>query len=347
MRSLRLLAATTVICTGVWACGDNGGVEPGNDPVANFTPPACVANTPCTFTDASTDNGTITAWNWTFGDPANGSATVRNPTYTYAAAGTYTVTLTVTDNEGNTDNHSAPVTVTAGTTNQPPVAGFTVPTTCVAGADCLFTDTSTDDAPPLAGWAWTFGDPAGGTANVQNPTYRYAAAGQYQVTLTVTDAQGLTNAITQTVTIGPGAATSCTTISDVEVDCLLNITQRSTITITLAAEDCELDGNLIHIPPPGADMAQNVFTNVCHAQPVGTQRTLSTEAGAPLIFEAGSQLHVRLRRGTGTPTPGAPAGNITGTSPTWTINFDDGGNPGGPGEPDFTDVVLTVQSNPA
>jgi PKD repeat protein len=249
----------------------------------------------------------------------------------------------------------ATVTVTFSVTctaippqNQPPVAGFTVPS-CTVNVDCAFIDTSSDPDGSIAAWSWTFGDPAGGTAMVQHPTYRFTTEGTFNVTLTVTDNRGATNSISQPVTVSPPAAAQCTQPAGslTEVDCALGITQRSTITITLTGEDCELDGSLVHIPPPDADVAQNVFTNVCHSGAVGQQNTLTTETGAPLVFEAGAQLHVRLRRGTGTPPPGSPAGNITGTFPTWTLNFEDGGNPGGLGEPDFTDVVLTVQANSA
>ncbi|HEU4682749.1 MAG TPA: PKD domain-containing protein, partial [Gemmatimonadales bacterium] len=54
-------------------------------------------------------DGTLTEWSWTFGDGATSIA--RNPSRTYAAAGTYTVTLTVKDDDGATNSHSAPVTV--------------------------------------------------------------------------------------------------------------------------------------------------------------------------------------------------------------------------------------------
>jgi hypothetical protein len=40
-------------------------------------------------------------------------------------------------------------------------------------------------------------------------------------------------------------------------------------------------------------------------------------------------------------------GQVTGSFPSWTINFEDGDNPGAPGEPDFTDVVLQVEAVPA
>ncbi len=66
----------------------------------------------CDFTDTSTDSdGTVVSWSWDFGD---GSATAQNPSHTYAADGSYTVSLTVTDDDGATDAVSQNVTVTSG-----------------------------------------------------------------------------------------------------------------------------------------------------------------------------------------------------------------------------------------
>lgn len=70
-------------------------------------------------------DGSITTYNWIFGDGA-GTGTGVTPSYTYSAAGTYTVTLTVTDNDGDTSN---PVTTTAviSLPNQPPVVAPFLP----------------------------------------------------------------------------------------------------------------------------------------------------------------------------------------------------------------------------
>ena len=66
-------------------------------------------------------------------------------------------------------------------------------------------------------------------------------------------------------------------------------------------------------------------------------------------FEAGTQIQAEFTQGAGSPEDpekGPPAIRLDGTYPTWTINIDDGGVPGLPGEPDFNDIVLTAQATP-
>ena len=88
--------------------GGGGGNVP---PVANFT--FTTSGLTANFTDASTDSdGTISSRSWNFGD--GGTSTATNPSHTYAAGGTYTVTLTVTDNGGAQNAKSSPVTVSSG-----------------------------------------------------------------------------------------------------------------------------------------------------------------------------------------------------------------------------------------
>jgi len=86
----------------------------GGTPTANFS---FVTNgLTATFTDSSTDSGgTIGSHSWTFGDGATSTAT--NPSHTYAAGGSYSVTETVSDSvSGTTASKTASVSVTGGTT---------------------------------------------------------------------------------------------------------------------------------------------------------------------------------------------------------------------------------------
>ena len=74
--------------------------------------PSCVALT-CTFSSVGTadPNGDPITYLWNFGD-GTATSTTANPSHTYLAAGTYTVTLTVTDGWGDAASTTRVVTIT-------------------------------------------------------------------------------------------------------------------------------------------------------------------------------------------------------------------------------------------
>ena len=159
--------------------------DPSGAPTASFT--HIVSNLTVQFTDTS--SGSPTSWDWDFGDGTPNSS-AQNPTHVYASAGTRTVELTATNDDGS-DTFTSSIT----TTNPPPpapVASFTDNTTFLA---VDFTDTSTGTP---TSWSWAFGD--GATSTDQNPSHTYATDGDYDVTLVATNAGG-SNSSTRTITV--------------------------------------------------------------------------------------------------------------------------------------------------
>jgi hypothetical protein len=117
MRTTIWLAATLAGAGLITACKDDNGsgkIEPGNEaPTARFSVQCSALQ--CNFTDSSTDDGQLSTWDWSFGDAA--SAAERHPVHKYGGAGSYSVSLTVTDSEGETStvSHQADATLPAVT----------------------------------------------------------------------------------------------------------------------------------------------------------------------------------------------------------------------------------------
>ena len=143
------VAGQAKIAAASWAAGYSWALTPppNSAPTAAFT--SSCTDLACTFTDASTDtDGTIATRAWTFGDGGGSSAT--NPSHTYAAGGTFTVGLTVTDDEGAVGSTTASVTVSPAPTPEPMWVGALGATTATARNSWTATVTVTvvgDDGP--------------------------------------------------------------------------------------------------------------------------------------------------------------------------------------------------------
>jgi PKD repeat protein len=159
------------------------------------------------FTDQSRDpDGELVSWAWDFGDGA--TSPLRNPSHQYLEPGDYTVTLTVTDDDGAIATATEELTIAP--INLRPVADFSFwPLEPTTQEEVQFTDQSSDPDGEIVKWFWAFGD--GATSEVQSPSHRYAKSGRYAVTLTVTDDRGATDEAVQEITVrnvGPVAAFS-------------------------------------------------------------------------------------------------------------------------------------------
>ena len=150
------------------------------------------------FFDESFDiDGNITSWYWEFGDGFNSSE--KNPKHDYNTAGNYTVTLTVTDNNGLDDSTSKTINVLATT----PIADFTyTPINPPTNENISFNSTST--AYPdyyIVNYTWNFGDESD-LAYGENVTHQYTNNGSYIVNLTVRDNASATGSIEKIIKVG-------------------------------------------------------------------------------------------------------------------------------------------------
>jgi chitodextrinase len=179
---------TATFSAAAMAAGEPPSPVPNLPPEADFEV-ACT-QLRCVFVDRSADaDGAVVTWHWEFGDGT--SSAERNPTHDYGAGGRYDVALLATDDGGAADSRIKPAEPKAPSPNEPPHAEFEVH--CL-GRTCAFFDRSKDDDGTIASWQWDFGD--GTTSSERNPIHIFAAPGQFDALLTVTDNDGA--AVTRT-----------------------------------------------------------------------------------------------------------------------------------------------------
>lgn len=228
----------------------------GGTPTANFT--FTTSGLTATFTDTSTDSGgTISAHSWTFGD--GGTSTATSPSHTYAAAGTFSVTETVTDSvNGHTSSKTSSVTVSGGGTSSQLFGntGFesstAAPWTMTAGVDCP-TGCSGQSAHAGVGFAWMNGYGSAHTDSVAQTVT--IPAGKTTGTLSFylhidTAETGSTAYDTMTVKMG---STTLATFSNVNAAAgyqlhtyNVNVTAGSSVTVTFTGtEDASLQTSFV------------------------------------------------------------------------------------------------------
>jgi PKD repeat protein len=190
-------ASQTITVTG-------GGAPANQDPSAAFGATPTTGNAPLAVAfDASVSSdadGTITGYAWKFGDGTTGTGRTAN--HTYATSGSFTATLTVTDDNGATIDTFLTITV-----NQAPTADFSAtPTTGNAPLIVSFdASASSDAAGTIEAFEWLFGDDVSSTG--QTTRHTYTNAGTYIVTLSVTESDGTKAGASQTITVTGGGST--------------------------------------------------------------------------------------------------------------------------------------------
>lgn len=194
------------------------------DPTAAFSVSSfngCIPHN-VTFTDQSMSDTTIVNWQWFFGDGTQ--AIVQNPNHSYNNIGTYSPFLVITDALGCVDTVFSPQPISVVN----PVADFQAfsSTDICLGDSVWFIDFSSGNN---LTYAWDFGD--GTTSNVQNPWHTFVSAGNFSITLTVTDPTGCDSTLVRPVYVSvQDIPTADILASQMTFDCypaLVNFTDNS------------------------------------------------------------------------------------------------------------------------
>ena len=147
------------------------------------------------FNDLSTaGSGTITSWEWDFGDGTTSS--IQSPQHIYSVAGNFTITLKVTNSNGCITVLTKPGFIHI---DPSPLADFTSSSSsgCSPPVSINFTNTTTGS---YSASVWDFGD--GTNSSLTNPSHNYNAAGTFDVSLIVNNNFGCSDTVSKVTVIG-------------------------------------------------------------------------------------------------------------------------------------------------
>lgn len=175
-------------------------------PVADAGPDQSVLVGATVTFDGSGSSDDVTNYTWTFTyDGATETMWDVSPEFVFELAGTYVVTLNVTDEGGLWSTDTVTITVSEPSAeNQPPVADASVSdSTPTVGDSVTFSATGSSDADgTIVNYTWTFVyDGESVTRYGATFSFQFDVAGTYTVTLTVEDDDGDTDTDTVTVTV--------------------------------------------------------------------------------------------------------------------------------------------------
>jgi len=182
-------------------------LPPASTPTASFTvtPTPVQMNVRSTFDASASVPGqgasAITSYAWAFGD--GGTASGKTVTNSYATTGTFTVSLTVTNDRGLSATSVQSVTV--GASSAPTAQFVTSQTTPVIGQTVFFNGDASRAATghSITQWSWDFGDGTVSSAAIST-SHAYAVSGTYVVVLTVKDDTDQKGTTSTTLTVGTG-----------------------------------------------------------------------------------------------------------------------------------------------
>jgi PKD repeat protein len=143
-------------------------------------------------------DGTIVSYEWDFGDGSPHSNSPSSLSHVFPVPGTYTVKLTVSDNEGAIGMDSVKIVLNH---DYAPFASFSVPKDTVLVNSIVSFDASAsqDHEGPIVTYIWNFGDGASETSNQPATIHIYQTLGVFQATLIVRDYCGNTTTVSRTL----------------------------------------------------------------------------------------------------------------------------------------------------